>query len=132
VQPDPDRLRNVPLFSDLPEEDLQIVASWFRVEEVSEGRRMAPEGAAGYQFYVIDDGTADVTHDGASVASLGPGDHFGEMAMVGDGRRMADVIATSPMTVFAMFGTDFREMESGYPALAARIRATAEERLAEL
>jgi CRP-like cAMP-binding protein len=132
VHPDPDRLRNVPLFTDLPEEDLRIISSWFRVEEVSEGRRIAPQGAAGYQFYVIDDGTADVTHDGASVASLGPGAHFGEMAMVGDGRRIADVVATSPMTVFAMFGTDFREMESGYPALTARIRATAEERLAEL
>jgi CRP/FNR family cyclic AMP-dependent transcriptional regulator len=132
VQPDPARLRNVSLFSDLPDEDLQIIASWFQVEEVSEGRRMAPEGAAGYQFYVIDQGTADVTHDGASIASLGPGDHFGEMAMVGDGRRMADVVATSPMTVFAMFGTAFREMESGYPAIAARIRATAEERLADL
>jgi CRP-like cAMP-binding protein len=54
------------------------------------------------------------------------------MAMLGDGRRKADVVASSPMTIFAMFGTAFREMESGYPALAARIKATAEERLAEL
>ena len=132
MQPDPVRLKTVPLFSDLPDEDLHVIASWFQVEEVSEGRRIAPEGAAGYQFYVIDQGTADVTHDGIAVASLGPGDHFGEMAMVGDGRRMADVVASSPMTILAMFGTAFREMETGYPALAARIRATAEERLADL
>jgi hypothetical protein len=72
VQPDPDRLRSVPLFSDLPEEDLQIIASWFRVEEVSEGRRMAPQDATGYQFYVIDDGTADVAHDGPRSRRWGP------------------------------------------------------------
>ena len=71
---------------------------------MSVGRRIAPEGASGYQFYVIDEGTADVTHEGTVVTSLGPGDHLGEMAMLGD----------------------------GYPALAARIKATAEERLAEL
>ena len=132
MHPDPARLGDLPLFGDLSDDDLRIIASWFEVEAVSEGRRIAPEGASGYQFYVIDEGTADVTHEGTAVASLGPGDHFGEMAMLGDGRRKADVVASSPMTIFAMFGTAFREMESGYPALAARIRATAEERLAEL
>lgn len=56
-----------------------------------------------------------MTHEGTAVASLGPGDHFGEMVLLGDGRRKADVVASSPMTIFAMFGTAFREMESGYP-----------------
>jgi CRP-like cAMP-binding protein len=49
------------------------------------------------------------------------------MAMLGDGRRKADVASSSPMTIVAMFGTAFREMGSGYPALTTRIRATAEE-----
>ena len=60
---------------------------------------------------------------------LGPGDFFGEMAIIGDGRRVADVVATSPMTIFAMFGTSFRELEAAQAAVAERIRATVERRM---
>jgi CRP-like cAMP-binding protein len=62
----------------------------------------------------------------------GRGDFFGEMAMMGDGRRVADVVATSPITLFEMFGTHFRELEMTLPDVAARIRATLEERRAAL
>jgi CRP/FNR family transcriptional regulator len=65
-------------------------------------------------------------------AYLGPGDFFGEMAMMGDGRRVADVVATSPITLFEMFGTHFRELEMILPEVAARIGATLEERRAAL
>jgi CRP-like cAMP-binding protein len=79
---------------------------------------------------VIEEGTADVNHEGAKIGSLGRGNFFGEMAMMGDGRRVADVVATSPITLFEMFGTHFREMT--LPEVAARIRATLEERRAAL
>jgi CRP-like cAMP-binding protein len=81
---------------------------------------------------VIEDGIAEVHHEGAKVGSLGPGDFFGEMAMMGDGRRVADVVATSPITLFEMFGTHFRELEMTLPEVAARIRATLEERRSAL
>jgi len=132
LQPEPNRLRTVPLFADLGPDDLERVASWLQVREESEGRRLTPEGASGYEFFVIEEGTADVIHEGANVASLGPGDFFGEMAMMGDGRRVADVVATSPITLFEMFGTRFRELEMTLPETAARIRATLEERRAAL
>ena len=77
-------------------------------------------------------GTAEVHHEGATVGSLGPGDFFGELAMMGDGRRVADVVATSPITLFEMFGTHFRELEMTLPEVAARISATLEERRAAL
>jgi CRP-like cAMP-binding protein len=128
MQPDPDRLRAIPLFSDVSDEDLGSLASWLTIEDVSEGRRLTPEGASGYQFYVIESGTAEVRRNQEPIASLGPGDFFGEMAIMGDGRRIADVVATSPMTVFAMFGTSFRELEASLPAVAAEIRAKLEER----
>jgi len=54
------------------------------------------------------------------------------MAMMGDGRRVADVVATSPITLFEMFGTHFRELEMTLPEVAVRIRATLEERRAAL
>src|SRR5262245_11154573 len=127
--PAPERLRPIPLFADLSDEDLARVATWFSVDEVSEGHRFTPEGAAGYRFYVIEDGTVEVRHHDEAIATLGPGDFFGEMAIMGDGRRVADVVATSPMTIFEMFGTSFRELEAGMPDVAARLRAVVEERM---
>jgi CRP-like cAMP-binding protein len=120
------------LFTDVPDDDLDRVASWLEVRDVSEGVRLTPEGASGYEFFVIEHGTADVVRDGAVIASLGPGDFFGEAAIMGEGRRVADVVATSPMTLFTMFGTAFRELEATLPQVADRIRATLEERLSAL
>jgi CRP-like cAMP-binding protein len=129
VQPDPDRLRVVPLFRDLQDEQLQRLAGMFTVEEVSDvGRRITPEGASGYMFYVIAEGTANVFHHDALVGGLGPGDFFGEMAILGDGRRNADVVTTSPVTLFAMFGTAFREMEAELPDVTEVIRTAVEAR----
>jgi CRP-like cAMP-binding protein len=89
LHPEHLRLRAIPLFADLGPDDLDRVASWLEIREESEGRRLTPEGASGYEFFVIEDGTAEVHHEGAKVGSLGPGDFFGEMAMIGrtPGRR---------------------------------------------
>jgi voltage-gated potassium channel len=78
---------------------------------------------------VIERGGAEVVRDGTPIKQLGEGDFFGEMAMFGDGRRVADVIATCPTTLLVMFGTDFRAMEAKMPEAAASIRATMHERL---
>jgi CRP-like cAMP-binding protein len=129
LQPDHVRLRTIPIFRELSDEDLDMLASWLTPEDVSEGRLLTPEGASGYQFYVIESGTAAVLRHEEPIATLGPGDFFGEMAMMGDGHRIADVVATSPMTIFAMFGTSFRELEAHLPDVAAEIRATMQERL---
>ena len=128
MHPEIDRISAVPLFAQLSQEELETVASWLEIREESEGRRLTPEGASGYDFFVIEDGTADVVHGGEVIGSLGPGDFFGEMAMMGDGRRVADVVASSPITLFEMFGTHFRELEIRMPQVAATITATLEER----
>ena len=117
------------MFSALSGEDLAMLAAWLTVEEVSEGRLLTPEGASGYQFYVIEEGTAEARRDHEPIGALGPGDFFGEMAIMGNGRRIADVVATSPMTLLAMFGTSFRELEANLPDVAARIRETMQARL---
>ena len=129
MRSDLDRVRAIPLFSDMSDEDLQKLASWLTVEDVSEGRRLTPEGGPGYQFYVIEEGTAEVRRNKELIGSLGPGDFFGEMAIIRDGRRIADVVATSPMRLLAMFGTSFRELEAGLPLVAGRISETLQERL---
>jgi CRP-like cAMP-binding protein len=124
------RLRNQPLFASLSDDELGRLAAWIEIRTANPGDRLTPQGAAGYWFFVIEDGTAEVLHDGARVDDLGPGDFFGEMAILGDGRRQADVVATSPMTLFAVFGSYFREMEAAMPDVAGRIREAMGARLA--
>ena len=96
---------------------------------MSRGQSLVSEGAAGYVFFVIEEGTAGVEREGEFLRELGPGDHFGEIAILDGGRRTASVVATSNMRILAMFGTEFRRMESELPDLAERIRATMRDRL---
>ena len=129
MKPDPARLAMLPLFDGLSPEELGLLASWTEQHEVSLGQSLATEGAAGYVFFVIEEGTAGVEREGELLRELGPGDHFGEIAILDGGRRTASVVATSNMRILAMFGTEFRRMESELPDLAERIRATMRDRL---
>jgi CRP-like cAMP-binding protein len=61
-----------------------------------------------------------------------PGDYFGEMAILGDGRRMATVTATSDVTLFVLFGTEFRRLQKELPEIATRIESKMRERLPTL
>jgi CRP-like cAMP-binding protein len=114
-------LASVPLFSELDEEQLATLTDWFHEQNTGEGVRLVGEGAPGYTFFIIVDGTAEVVASGGNVAALGPGDFFGEMAILGDGRRTATVTSTSPVRLLVMFGTEFRRLESEHPSIAARI-----------
>jgi CRP-like cAMP-binding protein len=127
------RIRALPIFSELSDEQAERVAAWCEEREVSAGARPAAEGASGYAFFLIEHGTAEVTKDGVGVATLGPGDFFGEMALLGEGgRRLASVVATSPMRLAVMFGTEFRRMEAECPEVAGRLRLAMEQRAAQL
>ena len=91
-------------------------------EEFSAGRRLTEEGAFDYAFFVLEAGRVRVEQGGETIASLGPGEVFGEMAFFGDGRRNADVIAESAGRVLVMFGTRFREMQASMPEVAAMLQ----------
>jgi voltage-gated potassium channel len=122
-------LAGIPLFDDLEPEDLAEIAPWFEVQETSPGVNLTGEGAAGYSFFVLSDGTASVTIDGAEVNALGPGDFFGELALLGDGRRTATVTTTSPARLLVLFGTEFRRLQQEQPELASQIEAGVRARL---
>jgi CRP-like cAMP-binding protein len=123
-------LAGIPLFAGLDEEQLHRAARWFDVQQVSAGTRLAGEGAAGYSFFVLVDGTASVTAGGAEVATLGAGNFFGEIALLGDGRRTASVTAATPARLLVLFGTEFRDLERELPDVAARIEEAMARRLA--
>jgi CRP-like cAMP-binding protein len=124
-------LANVALFASLREEELQRLAAWLDVESVSAGVRLAGEGAPGYSFFVLDEGSAVVTADGKELATLEQGDFFGEIAILGDGRRSATVTTTAPTRALVLFGTEFRRLQQEHPPVAARLEAAMRDRLAE-
>src|ERR1051326_5240166 len=115
------RLKEIPLFSQLPEKQLKTAAQLADEVEVKEGTRLVDEGRFAHEFFVIEDGTADVVHDGTTVAALGPGDFFGEIALIKTERRTASVVAKTPMKLVVIFGPNFRSMASDLPAVQAKI-----------
>jgi len=117
------RLAAIPLFEGLEEADLAAVAAAASEMQVAEGDRLATEGDFGHAMFAIESGTAEVSAEGQRLATLGPGDVFGEVAVMAAGRRMATVVATSPMRVIALFKRDVWALERKSPRAAERLRA---------
>jgi len=126
---DPAGLDKVPLFARLSQADRERVSRSADEVNVAEGTLLVREGDFAYEFFAIEEGTATVEHDGQQLATLGPGDYFGEMALLETERRTASVRATSPMQLIVMFGADLRNLLHDSPELAAEIRTTIRERL---
>jgi CRP-like cAMP-binding protein len=125
----PADLASLPLFAPLSESALAEVAGLFELKDVGPGVRLVGEGATGFSFFVVSEGTLEVSAAGARVGSLGPGEFFGEMALLGGGRRTATVTTTSPTRVLVLFGDDFGRLQTSHPQIAARIEAAMSERL---
>jgi CRP-like cAMP-binding protein len=94
------------------------------------GSRLIGEGAPGYSFFILTEGAAAVTRGATPVAELGPGDFFGEIAILGGGRRSASVTATSRASLLVMFASEFRRLQETHPAIAARVEEAMRQRLA--
>jgi CRP/FNR family cyclic AMP-dependent transcriptional regulator len=125
------QLRAVPFFSELSKKDLAVVAQQTDEIDVDTGKVLAREGDFGDEFFVIESGTADVTVDGERIAELGPGDFFGEMALLEADRRNATVTATSPMRLIVMTRSSFRALDRSLPQVHKAVgEAIAERRAA--
>jgi CRP-like cAMP-binding protein len=123
-------LTTIPLFATLSDAERQEVASWCAAKTVEAGSRLIGEGAPGYSCFILTEGTAEVTQGTTPVAQLGPGDFFGEIAILGGGRRSASVTATSRATLLVMSAAEFRRLREAHPAIAAGVEAAMQERLA--
>lgn len=126
---DPKRLKSVPLFEGLSRRDLQQLGRWADEVDIPEGKRLAHQGEFAYEFFVIEDGTADVSKEGRVIATLGPGDFFGEIGLMQTVRRTATVVATSAMRLIVMHRREFSAMEGEMPNVAKEIRTKLEERM---
>jgi CRP-like cAMP-binding protein len=124
-----DRSRVEPLsaMDGVPEEELDAVARVATEREFAEGETLMSQGDFGHSLFLIEDGTADVLTDEAKVGTVGPGDVVGEVAVLASGRRIASVIATSPVRAIALFKRDVWALESEAPEASQRLRAAIEQ-----
>lgn len=126
---DANRLKSLPLFESVSDEELESIAPFVSEVSVSEGKHLADEGDYAYTFMAIEEGTAEVRRGDERVAELGPGDFFGEVGLLDTERRTATVVATSPMRLITLDRWDLRRMEKTIPSAVERIRTAAAERL---
>ncbi|HSD49407.1 MAG TPA: cyclic nucleotide-binding domain-containing protein [Actinomycetota bacterium] len=125
-----DRLRKIPLFEGLTDQQYERLERWTDEIDVPADKHLVNQGAYPHEFMVIESGTAQVTHDGAHLADLGPGDFFGEMALLLNVPRTATVAATSDITLVVMHERNFRAMKEEIPVVAERVKSIMEERRA--
>jgi len=123
-------LRRVPLFAPLPVPELERLAAALEEQRVSAGTAVVREGEQGDRFYAIADGEALVEAGGRELERLGPGDVFGEIALLGEVPRTATVPAVTPLRVFALDGETFVSVVTGHAAAADVARSTVAARLA--
>ncbi len=107
---DPNRLKEIPIFSHLSDEEAKRLAAFASEISVAEGQILMKQGDYSTELIGIQEGTADVIQDGEKIASLGEGDLIGEMGLLEREPRNADVIATSPMRVMKLTHWEIRRM----------------------
>jgi CRP-like cAMP-binding protein len=127
---DPRDVQSIPLFAGLSKDDQKVVAQYADEVDVDAGTVLAQEGRLAYEFFSIKEGTADVTLGGEHTATLGPGDFFGEIGLLAGDRRVASVVATSPMSLVVLTGSQLRAIDSRMPGVADRIRTAMAQRIA--
>ena len=122
-------LKKVPLFAGCSKNELRQLAKTADEIDLRQGTVLTREGRPGREFFVLIDGTAEVTKKGKKIADLGPGDWLGEIALITDSPRTATVTATSPVDVLVITDRRFRSVVETMPSIALKVLACVGERL---
>jgi CRP/FNR family transcriptional regulator, cyclic AMP receptor protein len=126
-----DHLAQVPLFSALSRKELALVARRAEDVKVDSGRILVSEGSTGSEFFVIIEGQSAVSRKGRKLATLGPGDAFGELALLDKAPRNATVTAISPMEIVVLGQREFGGLIDEVPGFARKLLAGMARRLRE-
>lgn len=127
---DASRIAAFPVFADVPAAELDELAAAMTEAEIEAGATILSDGDNGYVIYFIEEGEADVLGETAeAIATLGPGETFGEIALLVTGRRTATVVARTPMRVLSLFDQDFKRVLGRVPELERTLRRLGGERL---
>ena len=124
-----DALARCPFFKGLSRGALLELAKITEDLEVDEGRALTREGKSGSEFFVIIDGQVGVSKDGKEIRTLGPGDFFGEIALLEDTPRTATVTAKTPLRFFVLTRQAFRSLLAHQPELEQKVLAALKERV---
>jgi CRP-like cAMP-binding protein len=124
-------LKGVPLFAGVKDRELKRLAKVMRESRFAEGKTITTEGHSGVGFFVIEHGNATVSLRGDIVRTLGPGDHFGEIALIDEGPRSATVVATTDLRCRGMAAWEFRSFVQEHPEVAWPLLETLAARLRE-
>ena len=103
-------IQKVPLFADLDKNELDMLTRSFKERTFQAGQTVAEEGSGGVGFFVIADGTAKVVVHGQERGTLGPGDYFGEIALIDEGARSATITAESDLRCYGLTSWEFRPL----------------------
>ena len=122
-------LKKVPLFAGCSKSELRELAKTADELDLRQGTVLTREGRPGREFFVLIEGTAEVSKKGKKIAELGPGDWLGEIALITDSPRTATVTATSPVDVLVVTDRRFRSLVETMPSIAMKVLASVGERL---
>ena len=126
-----EQLQRVRLFEDLDRRELQSLASSFKERTFQAGDTVASEGAGGVGFFIIDEGEAKVTLRGEEKARLGPGDYFGELALITEGARSASVVADTDLRCYGLTSWEFRPLVESNASIAWKLLQALAKQLRE-
>ena len=125
---DPARLKKIPVFADLSDDELGHIAAPAAEVSVPEGKELVREGDYSYDVLAIEEGTAGVDRHGEHIADLGPGDVFGEMGVLKREQRNATVVATAPMLLVTLTSWDIRRLQKTAPNAVDHLREVVAQR----
>jgi CRP-like cAMP-binding protein len=126
-----DLIKGVPLFAGASKGELAKIAGIADEVDLPAGRTLIKEGDSAREFFVLIDGTADVTQGGKQIGKMmGPGDFFGEIALVAKAPRTATITTTSPVRALVITDRAFRQLLDESPEIAVGVLTTLAERLA--
>lgn len=128
--PSADTLKKVPLFAGLDDRELEQIASSMRERRYKAGDTITQEGSGGAGFFVVAEGEAEVSVGGETKPwTVGPGEYFGEIALLNDSLRTATLTARSDMLCYGMTPWDFRPLVESNSTIAWKLLSAMAEKL---
>ena len=124
-----DMLRRVPLFAGLEKRELEEIAGSMRERRVAAGGMVVEQGAGGAGFFIVDEGEADVFVDGEHRNTIGPGDYFGEIALLTSSDRTATITAKTDMLCYGMTAWDFKPLVEENATIAWKLLTAMAQKL---
>jgi CRP/FNR family transcriptional regulator, cyclic AMP receptor protein len=118
AEPSVELLKKIPLFAELDQRELKRLTGSFKERKFNAGEPVAVQGEAGAGFFVIESGEAVVSIHGEERGRLGPGEYFGDVAMIDQGDRTASIQAASDLKCYNLAFWDFRPIVESDPRVA--------------